>query len=376
MERRLTVLDKIRFGKVEAVFIIVNAMSIQLFLGFARRMAESGGTAGWMIPIYTAILALVLFFFISKLYSSFEGKDIIDVAEIAGGSFGRILVGLIFIMDYIFILPIMLRIFGEDIKIFALNQSPLSFVIILFIAVMVIASYSGVESIVRLNVLIMPIVIIGFLIVVFGNYQYFDTTNLLPIFGDGLYKVFVKEISRMSIYSAFSFIFFMVPFIGKNKEFKSIGYWSLIITGIVLTIGTLVYFIVVPYPTSTENFIPYLHLARYVNLGRFFQRVESIFVLVWTMSALIYLSAGQFFLLYMIKKTFRLEYYKPLILPIAIILFTLCFIPQSLMATVTVEGEIIRRFAWIVTFAVPIVVLLVAKLVKRKKEGGKCNEKI
>lgn len=369
-------MDKIRFGRVEAIFIIVSGMSIQLFLGFARRMAESGGTAGWMIPLYTSILALILFFFISKLYTSFEGKDIIDVSQIAGGSFGRILVGLIFIIDYTFILAIMLRIFGEDIKIFALNNSPLSFVIMFFILVMVIASYVGIEAVVRLNALIMPIVIIGFIIVAFGNVKYFDTTNLLPIFGEGLYKVFIKEVSRMSIYSAFSFIFFMVPFIGKNKDFKSIGYWSLIITSIVLTFGTLVCFMVVPYPTSLENFVPYLHLARYVNYGRFFQRIESIFVLIWTMSVLVYLSAGMFFLVYMIKKTFRLEYYRPLILPIAITIFTLSFIPQSLMAAVMLEGEIIRKFAWIVTFVVPIVVLLVAKLVKRKKEGEKCNEKV
>lgn len=369
-------MDKVCFGKVEAIFIIMNAMSIQLFLGFTRRMAGSGGTAGWMIPIYTSIIALILFFFISKLYKSFEGKDIIDVAEIAGGSFGRILVGLIFIVDYIFILSIMLRIFGEDIKIFALSQSPLSFVIIFFIIVMVVASYTGVESIVRLNTLIMPVVIIGFLIVVIGNIKFYDATNLLPIFGDGAYKVFIKEIPRISIYSAFSFIFFLVPFIGKYKDFKSIGYWSLIFSSIVLTFGTIAYFLVVPYPTSTENFIPYLHMARYVNYGRFFQRIESIFVLMWTMSAFVYLSAGKFFLLYMIKKTFKLKYYRPLILPIAIIIFTLCFMPQSLMAAVTLEGEVVRRFAWIVTFIVPLVVLIVAKLVNRKREGEKSNEKV
>ncbi len=368
--------SNIRFGKVEAILMLITGMSIQLFLGLARRMTEAGGPAGWMIPLYTSILAVILFFFISKLYKNFEGKDIIDVAQIAGGSFGRILVGLIFIVDYIFILSIMLRIFGEDIKIFALNKSPLSFVIIFFVIVIIVSSYLGLEAIVRLNTIIVPIVTIAFLIVVFGNTKFVDTTRMFPILGHGVYEVFVKQISRISIYSAFSFIFFIVPFIGKHKDFKSIGYWSLIITGLLLTFGTLVYILVVPYPTSTEYFIPYLHLARYVNYGRFFQRIESIFVLTWTLSAIIYLSLGLFFLMYMIKKTFRLEYYRPLIIPVAIILFTLCFIPSSLMYSVTLEGEIVRQFAWIVTFAIPIVVLIVANIVKRKKEGEKCNEKI
>lgn len=368
--------NDIRFGKVEAIFIIVNAVSIQLFLGLTRRMAAVGGNAGWMIPLYTSILALILFFFISKLYSSFEGKDIIDVAQIAGGSFGRITVGLIFIVDYIFIITIMLRIFGEDIKIFALNRSPLSFVILVFVAVMVIAAYLGIEAIVRLNTITVPVVAVGFLIVVLGNVKFMEPTCLFPIFGIGSYEIFIKGISRMSIYSAFSFIFFVMPFIGKNKAYKSIGYWSLVISGILLSFGTLVYMLVVPYPTSTEYFIPYLHLARYVSYGRFFQRIESIFVLIWTLSAIIYLSLGLFFLMYIIKKTFKLEYYRPLIVPVAIIIFTLCFIPQSLMATVEIEGNVIRQFAWIVTFLVPIIVLIVARLVNRKKEGDKCNEKV
>ena len=369
-------MSKIRFGKAEAIFMLVNSMSIQLFLGLPRRMCDAGGTAGWMIPLYTLIFALVSFFFISKLYSVFEGKDIIDIAEIAGGNIGRVIVGITFIGSYILVLSVLLRIFGEDIKIFALNQSPLSFVIMFFIIVMVVASYVGIESIARINVIIVPVAAIPFLIVVMGNLDFMDFSKALPIFGNGPYKIFVEELSRVSIYSAFSLIFFLVPFIGKIKDFKKIGYSSLIIGGTVLTLGTFIYILVVPYPTSTEYFIPYLHLARYVSYRRFFQRIESIFILMWTLSAFSYLSSGLYILLIVIKKTFKLEYYRPLIIPISVILFTLCFMPNSLMYTVVIEGEVIRRFAWIITFAVPLLVLIVARLVKRKKEGEKYSEKV
>jgi len=369
-------LSDVRFGKQEGIFMIVNAMSIQLFLGLPRRMCEAGGPAGWMIPLYTSLITLVLFFLVSKLYSPFESKDILDIAHFAGGSILRVVVGIIFIIEYIFALSILLRIFGEDIKIFALNQSPLSFVIIFFIIVMVIASYVGIEGILRLNIIILPVVAFALLLVLFGNINYMEISNLFPIFGTGPYEIFVKELSRISIYSALSGVYFIAPFIGKHKDFKKVGYWSLIIICLLFTLGTMLYILVVPYPTSTEYFIPFLHLARYVSYGRFFQRIESVFILMWTLSAFSYLSGGLFLLLYMIKKTFRLEYYRPLAIPIAIILYSICFIPSSLMYSVTIEGEILRRYAWIVTFAVPIAVLIFARLVKRKKEGGKCNEKV
>lgn len=368
--------DKIRFGRVEAIFTLANLVLIQIFLGFPRRMANSGGTAGWIIPIYTFVFALIIFFFISKMYTSFEGKDILDIAQIAGGSFGRILVGLIFIANYAFILPLILREFGEDVKVFSLTHSPISFVLIFFIIGVITALYFGLEAIVRISTFIVPIGALCFFIVLIGNMKYFEFSRLLPIMGNGPNTIFIQGIPQMSLYSGLSILFFIAPFIGKNKDFKIIGNISLLVSAILLTIGALVYLLVVPYPTSTENIMPYLHLARYVNYGRFFERIESIFILVWSLSALSYLSVGVFFLVYIIKKTFGLQYYRPLILPTAIILFTMCLMPQSLLSAVDLEVSIFRKYAWIVTFVVPIVVLLLAKLVKRKKEGGKSNEKI
>ncbi len=369
-------MEKTRFGRIEAICILINLMSVQLFLGFPRRMANAGGTAGWMIPLYVLILSIILFSIISKLYNSFEGKDILDVAQIAGGTFGRILVGLVFLTNYFFIVPIILRTFGEDVKIFALVQSPISFVLVFFLIGMIIASYLGLEAIVRMGSIVVPIVTIGFIIVILGNVKYFEVEKLLPILGSGPYRIFVGAIPQISLFSGISTLYFMSPFIGKSKDFKAIGYMSLILAGIILTVGALIYLLVVPYPVSTENVLPYLHLARYVNYGRFFQRIESVFVLTWCLAALIYLSVGLFFIVYIIKRTFKLEYYRPLILPIAIVLFTLCLIPDSLMASVGLETEIYRQYSWLVTFGVPIAVLLLAKLVKRNKEGGKRYEKI
>lgn len=375
LKRRLKMTDKIRFGRFESILILGNLITVQIFLGYPRRMTELGATAGWMIPLYTFILAFILFFFISKLYSSFEGKDILEVAQIAGGSFGRILVGLIFFINYIFIIPVVLREFGEDVKVFSLTQSPISFVLIFFIVGIMAGSFFGIEAIVRIANFIVPIVALGFFIVVIGNIRYFNFSRMLPIFGKGPYSIFIQALPQISLYSGLSTIFFITPFIGKNKDFKFVSKWSLFLSAIFLTLGSLTYTLVIPYPTCTENLIPYLHLARYVGYGRFFERVESVFVLIWSLAALSYLSVGTFFLVYIIKRTFGLQYYRPLVLPIAIIIFTLCLIPQSLLAAVDLEMSVFRKYGWIVTFGIPLVVLILAKLVERKKEGGKCDEK-
>jgi hypothetical protein len=64
-------------------------------------------------------------------------------------------------------------------------------------------------------------------------------------------------------------------------------------------------------------------MGRLINYGRFFQRVEAMFMLIWAAAALLYLSTVFYFILHIIQKTFKLKYYKPLIIPFAILILNL-----------------------------------------------------
>jgi hypothetical protein len=152
-----------------------------------------------------------------------------------------------------------------------------------------------------------------------------------------------------------------VPFLKTNKNFRKTGYYTILLSAISLVTSVLIYLSAFPYPTALESFLPIYQLARLINYGRFFQRVESIFVLIWAASALIYLSTGFFFILHVFRKTFGLKYYKPLIIPMAILIFNLSLLPPNLMTVMKLDTEFFRSYVWIVTFIVPIVALLLAR---------------
>jgi len=107
---------KIIFGKREAISLLIILICNQLILGFPSIMSNSVGSAGWILSIYVSILALCLFLIISKLYSAFEGKDLLDISEFAGGNIARIIVGLIVVIDSVLIISVKLREYTEHIK--------------------------------------------------------------------------------------------------------------------------------------------------------------------------------------------------------------------------------------------------------------------
>jgi len=362
--------SEIVIGKREATTIIIALISTQVFLNYPRAMAESAATAGWILSIYATVLTLLLFFIISKLYSNFEGKDILDISEYLAGNAGRIVIGIILIIFFTFIGAVILREFGENVKLVSLSISPISFILLFFITGMIVGAYAGLEALVRFSAIAVPIIAAGYLFILIGVSQYFDVSRILPILGTGPIEVFGKGATRISTFAALIVLFLMPPYIKTHKNFKSVGYWAIILSGIFLTMGTLSYLLVFPYPIATESSLPIYQLARLINYGRFFQRVESIFVLIWDASALLNLSITLFLIVYIFKKTFKLEYYKPLIIPFAILVFNICILPRNLMTAMDMEIKYFRNYSSIVTFAMTIVILLLARIKQRsmKKE--------
>lgn len=94
-----------------------------------------------------------------------------------------------------------------------------------------------------------------------------------------------------------------------------------------------------------------------------------------TLSGLLYLSCGLFFIVYIFSKTFKLKYYRPLIIPFTLIMFAISLIPESLMEVMYIDNKIIRSYGWLVPFGMTFVLLAIARLVKRKKRGRVKNGK-
>lgn len=365
--------SKVLFGSYESICITITLITTQLFLNLPRTMMEAAWTAGWILTIYVTILALVLFAIISSLYKPFEGKDLLDLGEHIGGKVGRIIIGLITFAFFIYIAPVILREFSENIKIIALNDSPLSFVMLFFLACMIIASYVGLESIVRLSAIIVPIIAIGYLLIIIGSLRYIDLSRITPWMGSGPYEIFVKGAPRVSVFAGVILVYFLYPYYRTRKNFKTIGYTSIIVSGFFFIIGVLTFSLIYQYPTGTESFLPIYQLARLIEYGRFFQRIESIFLIIWVASALFHLSTLLFFIAYVFKKTFKLKYYKPLIIPFAVIVYTLAFLPHNLPSAIKLEGQF-RTFGWSVTFILPIILLLLARLRKPQKKEAEKSE--
>ena len=370
--------QKIKIGSYETSCLILNMVSYKVILMYPRNVAEYAGNAGWMVTLLGAFLVLILFLIQNKLYKKFSGQDILDVSEKALGEPGRIITGLLLISYFLIIVSVILREFVEDFKVISLSTTPTSFITILFCVGMIIGAYLGLESIARIHALVVPVIAIAFLLVLALSIPKFDIDNLTPWLGLGPKKIFENDAFHfISSYSEIIVLFLIVPFLKKKNEFGTIGRYSLIACGFILLVGTLSYMLTYQYPISTEYFLPLYTLSRSIRFSRFFTRIESAFILIWASSAFLFLSSCLYFVVYLFQKAFGLKYKKPLILPFAVLIFTFSMIPESLSVTIQIQTEFYRKYAWILTILLPIILLSIASARNKsaKNKEIKLNDK-
>lgn len=352
---------KITFGTYEAVCLLTFIINIQVLIGYPRYITKDAGTAGWILSILICLFALLIFFIISKLFSRFPGKDIIDISYDVCGNLGKIIICLIFSLPFIFSVGIVLRILSENVKLVSLPLSPLSFVMMFFITSAIFVSFLGPEILARLSCLFLPAIVIGYALLLLMASPNIDSNNFFPILGNGLPEIFSSSLVRVSAYFGLLIIYLFPPFIKSPKLFKSIGYISIIFSGIVMTSVLLVYTGIFPYPTSLEPTLPMYSLSRVINIGTFFRRIDPLFMLIWATSSFLYLGIALYFMTHFFARGFNLKYSNPLILPFAILTYCVAFIPDNLILSVIIEDSIIRVFGAGLVFIPPIILLLIAK---------------
>lgn len=365
--------NKIEFGSWEATALIVNLVFAQVMLIFPRDMVKFGGSASWIIPIIITVIALVYFAIAAKLYKNIGSLDLIDISEGIGGRTFKIVVGLFITVFLIFTVSVFLGSFSQTLKIVSLDKSPLEYVGILFWISMLAAAYYGIEVVARINAFLVPLIIIGFILITIGVIPSFEINNLFPVLGEGYVSIAEGSIIKLSVFSSFLILFFMVPFF-KKQYLKRVGYSSIIISGLLLIWSTLSFILVFPYEIAADKKIPIYQMARHIEFGNYIQRIESVFVLICSVCALLFLCVLFTFIIYIFSKTLDLKRSKPMILPMAIIVFSLASLSKRM--NIELLGISMLDLIWLIGMVLPLLIIIIgaAKKVGVRDIGGIKNE--
>lgn len=293
-----------RLGTFECVATIGAMTIIPLILTLPKLSTQYFGTASFLHAIYSSILAGIAFFVLIKLYKNFTNKDILEIAEFSLGKFFKYFTGLLIIVYLLAAATITISEFNENVRIILFTETPSLYVSALFLITVFIGCAIGLQGIFRASAIITPFMILGFIAMFFSLLPNVDLTNLTPVFGNGLSEVFIHGAYKISAYESLTLIFLIAP---NLKNFNKTARNSFFMIAFFILTAFFLIFTIFSYPALIDNYLPFYELTKLISYGRFIQRVESVFVLLWLIATFIYLSVGISFSVLVFNKLFDIK---------------------------------------------------------------------
>lgn len=339
----------------EAIAIMVNLLCNKFFVLAPLYMKYAAGNAIFIMMVISFIIAFVIW----QIYISSLDKNT-DLLDLVNNNFVKTFVGGIIIITITIVTTLTLRQYGEGIKVMTLKKTPVFFIIGIFAVAMLIGASCGLRSIGKTSSFFIPIIYILAISLVIATIKPSDLYNFFPVMGKGFIYIAGKSIMMLSMLFEILLLFFMPPLLRNPNDFKRLGkhtfFWTFIgfcIIGGIYGISSL--------GSNTQSYEPFFRMIKQINLGNFLQRCDSIFLILYCISAFLYLSTMLFFITHIASKSFKINDRKALVTPIGLIITTAASVNIIEQYMYEIVGKA-NYFLWIAAFILPATILFFYKL--------------
>ena len=362
-------MNSTKMGLFEAIFFVLTVTTNKIILNLPKYIIVKCGSSAWINIIYISIIMLFFVLITIKLFKKFEGNDILDISNYLGGKGLKSFCGIGYIFSYILVSFLVLRDFSETLITIYYSNSPLIFIMLFIIIGMLLGNKFGFKAIIKTNLYIMPIVIFSILVMFFSSLKNFEFQSLFPILGNGANATFFSGFSNIFAFSGLGYLFLIMPYLNNCKQFKKISITCIIISSIYLLLSVLCLLLVLPYIAVTDETNSIYLLTRTLEFGRFFQRIDALFILLFIMSCLSYLTITLFLILDIFKKITNIKDSKAMSYCFSTLILGLALIPDNISIIRNINYTVLKDFILYFIFGFSTIVLILANIKKKKKEN-------
>lgn len=363
-----------KIGTIEAIFLIVTIMINHIILNLPKSLIDLSGSATIINIIFVTLIALCIIYALCKILNHFPGLDILDISEFLGGKFLKNTIGILFIIYFLFTASIFLRSFCESVKIIYFQRTPVIFLIILFIIGIILCNRLGLSSIIKANLIFIPFILFSILFIFFANMGNFTVQNIFPLLGNGIGTTFFSGISNLFAFGGISLLYFIPPSLKDNKQFKKVAFASIILSGIWLLFSIATLLFIFPFSVTSKEILPLYLASRFIEFGRFFQRIDAAFLLMWIISMVSYLSIVVGFIASIFKKLTSFKYQYITIYVCCALIFILSMIPQNDAQIHFLETTVYKYVVLLLVFGIAPFMLILSTIKHKRqqkyKKGG------
>lgn len=350
--------------------LFVNTIIGVGILSLPNNIATLLDNDGWIAILASGLLIIPFIIFIDKLFKMYPNKTIFNIGEeVLGKVVFKIFLIIIAIYSTI-ALAYSIRVFGEVMKAYLLERTPITVIIVTMLLATSYVSRSEIEVLGRVATMVYPILLGLFIFLFLINMPESDYTDILPLFNADLRQIPRGIITSLFSYAGYEIVFFAYPLSDNRKDtLKYILRGLFIVTGIYL----ITFFITLSQlgiDQLKRTLWPTIAVAKEVDLpGYFLENLDGIVIALWVL--VVYTSVGP--LLYIGGKAlayiFNTKSHDIFILPLIPIIYLVSIIPDNIIAVYDEMGIILGYFIIVSIMVLPAVIFFAALIKRRRKRA-------
>lgn len=349
------------------VFLCYVGTAVLASPGFLAAQAKQDGWIGAIIGLIGGLLIVQLYNLLGNLTPNLTITQ--QCEKFFGKWLGKV-VSLLFISFLFINSSMILWISGNFVTTQIMPETPIQFTNILFTLIIVMAARLGIETIARTAEILFPVVFGLLVILILFVSPNIDIKNIQPVFEFGMKPILGGSLLYIS-YASFTLIVMLMIFpanVNNIKESNKAFLSGTLLGGIMIFLIVLFSILVLGHDFAMRNEFPSYVLAKKIQLGGFIERIESLIAIIWFITVFYKTLLYFYGAVLGLAQTLELKDYRPLTLPMGMILVVLSLIvfPNTIYAAKW-DSRTWVSYSLTYCLLLPLLLLLVGILRKKKK---------
>ena len=357
-------MDNTKIGNKEAIALLLTITFNHIILNVTKSIIDVTASASLLNILYIGIISIIFTCIICYFLKKFPTFDLIDISDYLGGNLLKWIIGLAYVAYFVFFSGLLLNLFSFFLQIIYFPMTKLFYIILLFIIAAVLSCNMKHNAIYRSNLIFFPFFVVSILLLFFSDISYYEVEKIYPIFGNGLYTTFVSGLCNMFAFQALAYIYFMPPMLKQPEQIKKISVTAIILSCIFLLISIAIILFMFSGFVKKDELMPLYSATKYIEFGSFFRRLDSIYLLIWLVTFISYLSITLKFSSNILVKLTHLKNELLFIILLSISLLIISLLPKNHIIS-TYYLNVVYKYAFFILIIGVTFFVLVSATIKK-----------
>lgn len=362
--------SKTRIGTRQAIVLSLGLSAGTLFMVVTREIGVTGGYDSYLATPIGYVLGLVIILPAFLFFGRFPGQRVgILSKNLLGPFLGKALSSLIALAATL-MAAVLIRNEARFITTAMMQETPLWFIMIMGLLLVLYALYKGIEVLARSTQILFYLVAASVVFMVPATLTYVDINNLLPLMSRGIQpylKSFVPILGFAGEYAVFAAV--LAPdLVDSTRSSKRVGLWGWMLAGLMISLTTFsVQGIFGPHEMIKFTNPPF-ELAKVIQFGGLSQGLEALLVSGWMIAAFLEVSVYYYIATATLADAFGEPFEKAWVLLLALPVFAIAFMLRS-QAEIFHFRRLLRYYALLPLGVGSYLLLGLAAVLKRRRKG-------